>query len=78
MKPLAYYLSFCAGWIAMCLLGASLGHRLPPEFVLAPLWTPFAVGGMLLAFLCLASLALIGAAWAMSVAVEWRSRRKRA
>lgn len=76
MKPLAYYLSFCAGWIAMCLLGASLGHSLPAAFVLWPLWIPFAVVGLLLTFLCLASLALIGAAWAMSVSVEWGISRK--
>lgn len=76
MKPLADYLSFCAVWLAMCLLGASLGHSLPAAFVLWPLWIPFAVGGLLLAFLCLASLVLIGAAWAMSVAVEWGISRK--
>ena len=76
MKPLAYYLSFCAGWLFTCLAGVTLGHDLPAAFVLWPLAAPFAVGGLLLSFLCLASLALIGAAWAMSVAVEWRSGRK--
>lgn len=69
------YLSFTAGWLTICLVGISLGHSLPVEFVSGPLWIPFAVGGMLLAFLCLATLALIGTGWALSHAVEWKARR---
>ena len=70
------YLAFCAGWLFTTLAGVGLGHDLPASFVLAPLWLPFAIGGLLLAFLCLATLALSGAAWGMSVYVEWRARRR--
>lgn len=75
MKSIAHYLTFACGWLAICLVGVTLGYALPVALVFFPFWIPFAAAATLLAFLCLATAFILSATLALSHVVEWRARR---